>query len=49
MIYSDRIIITENGTGVKSIACARKSMIPCKKILVVTEITNTIEDSSDGA
>ena len=47
MIYSNRIIIPEIGKGVLSTACARKSMIPCKETLVVTEMAN-ITDSCDG-
>ena len=34
--------------GFVSIDCDRKSMIPCKKILTVTEKANTIEVSSSG-
>ena len=47
MIYSDRVVIPENGTGVLSTAYGRKCMIPCKEILAVTEMANTT-DSSDG-
>ena len=48
MICSDRNITPESGSGVMSIDSARKCMIPCKQILVVTEMANTIADNSDG-
>ena len=49
MIYSDRIITPENGAGVMSFYCAEKSLDSMwKKISKVTDMENTVEDSSDG-